>query len=179
MSNHTKSEKEKIEILKEGIEDGKHVFLLVFMNGCGPCNETKPKWFKFEDDNENNDKVVIIDIEQASVEGIENLIGGSPGGFPCMRYIYNGKVEEYEDCQNLDKSNLRTIESFNEWLRLKTGNQAGGKKNRTLKKRKMTKRMRMKKYEGGKWSLKYKRSIDCKRPKGFSQRQHCKYGRKK
>lgn len=29
-----------------------------------------------------------------------------------------------------------------------------------------------------KWSMKYKKSIDCKRPKGFSQRQHCKYGRK-
>ena len=30
-----------------------------------------------------------------------------------------------------------------------------------------------------KWSLKYKKSINCKRPKGFSQKQHCKYGRKK
>ena len=30
-----------------------------------------------------------------------------------------------------------------------------------------------------KWSLKYKRGIDCKHPKGFSQKQHCKYGRKK
>ncbi len=29
-----------------------------------------------------------------------------------------------------------------------------------------------------KWSLKYKKSINCKRPKGFSQKQHCKYGRK-
>ena len=29
------------------------------------------------------------------------------------------------------------------------------------------------------WSKKYKRSINCKRPKGFSQRQYCKYGRKK
>lgn len=29
-----------------------------------------------------------------------------------------------------------------------------------------------------KWSNKYKKSINCKRPKGFSQRQHCKYGRK-
>ena len=28
-----------------------------------------------------------------------------------------------------------------------------------------------------KWSLKYKRSIDCKHPKGFSQRQHCTWGR--
>jgi hypothetical protein len=30
---------------------------------------------------------------------------------------------------------------------------------------------------GGKWSLKYKHSINCKHPKGFSQKQHCKYGR--
>jgi hypothetical protein len=29
-----------------------------------------------------------------------------------------------------------------------------------------------------KWSRKYKRSINCRRPKGFSQRQYCKYGRK-
>jgi hypothetical protein len=28
------------------------------------------------------------------------------------------------------------------------------------------------------WSMKYKRSINCKRPKGFSQKQYCKYGRK-
>ena len=30
-----------------------------------------------------------------------------------------------------------------------------------------------------KWSLKYKRSIDCNHPKGFSQKQHCKYSRNK
>jgi hypothetical protein len=29
------------------------------------------------------------------------------------------------------------------------------------------------------WSMKYKRSINCRRPRGFSQRQHCKYGRRK
>jgi hypothetical protein len=29
-----------------------------------------------------------------------------------------------------------------------------------------------------KWSLKYKKSIKCNRPKGFSQKQYCKYGRK-
>jgi len=30
-----------------------------------------------------------------------------------------------------------------------------------------------------KWSTKYKLSINCKKPKGFSQKQYCKYGRKK
>ena len=29
-------------------------------------------------------------------------------------------------------------------------------------------------HKGGKWSLKYKRKINCKRPKGFSQKQYCK-----
>ena len=27
------------------------------------------------------------------------------------------------------------------------------------------------------WSIKYKKSINCNHPKGFSQKQHCKYGR--
>ena len=30
-----------------------------------------------------------------------------------------------------------------------------------------------------KWSNNYKKSINCKKPKGFSQKQYCKYGRKK
>lgn len=29
-----------------------------------------------------------------------------------------------------------------------------------------------------KWSIKYKKSINCRHPKGFSQKQYCKYGRK-
>jgi len=41
----------------------------------------------------------------------------------------------------------------------------GGKKQKTKKIRR-------------KWSQKYKKSINCKRPKGFSQKQYCKYGRK-
>ena len=31
-------------------------------------------------------------------------------------------------------------------------------------------------FVGGKWSRKYKKSINCNKPKGFSQKQHCKYG---
>ena len=30
-----------------------------------------------------------------------------------------------------------------------------------------------------KWSDKYKKKINCKDPKGFSQKQYCLYGRKK
>ena len=34
------------------------------------------------------------------------------------------------------------------------------------------------KIKARKWSKKYKDSINCNHPKGFSQKQHCKYGRK-
>jgi hypothetical protein len=31
--------------------------------------------------------------------------------------------------------------------------------------------------KGRKWSTTYKKSINCNRPKGFSQKQYCKYGK--
>jgi hypothetical protein len=69
-----------------------------------------------------------------------------------------------------------------EWIESKTTNVVvgGGKKSsaENVLKRTMRRKTRTKKQKGGKWSLKYKKSINCKRPKGFSQKQHCKYGRK-
>jgi hypothetical protein len=41
------------------------------------------------------------------------------------------------------------------------------------------KKIGTKKIVGGKWSMKYKKSINCSHPKGFSQKQHCKYGRRR
>ena len=38
-----------------------------------------------------------------------------------------------------------------------------------------TRNHRKKYMRGGKWSRKYKLSINCKKPKGFSQKQYCKY----
>ena len=46
---------------------------------------------------------------------------------------------------------------------------------RTMKR--CTKKKGGTKKTGGKWSIKYKKSIDCNNPKGFSQKQHCKYGK--
>lgn len=47
------------------------------------------------------------------------------------------------------------------------------------KKKTRKKRAAKKNKKSGKWSRKYKKSINCRRPKGFSQKQYCKYGRKK
>ena len=113
-------------------------------------------------------------------------------GYPTLRYINAPTIEEYEDADISKKD--RSTESFADWIacKLKKENNSrhdnhvhhhhhyhhkksshGGANTKTKRTRKH------RKTKGGKWSLKYKRSINCKRPKGFSQRQHCKYGRKR
>ena len=59
----------------------------------------------------------------------------------------------------------------------KSGARKSGTKRRGTRKS-GTRKSGTRKLSGGKWSMKYKKSIDCNHPKGFSQKQHCKYGRK-
>jgi hypothetical protein len=49
---------------------------------------------------------------------------------------------------------------------------------KSIKNKKSIKSIKSIKSGGRKWSLKYKKSVNCRRPKGFSQKQYCKYGRK-
>jgi hypothetical protein len=53
------------------------------------------------------------------------------------------------------------------------------KKHSTSTKNRHKRKHKGKSKHGGKWSQKYKRSINCNKPRGFSQRQYCKYGRQK
>ena len=159
------------------------------MEGCGPCNATRPEWKKMENvlnkDFLNRNDIIIASIDHQLAEGMKHVTS-KPSSFPTMRFITNyGKdVENYEDSEISNKD--RTIDSFVEWVESKSGennisnsdkeNYVHHKKHKTHKRNKIG---GTRKKRGGKWSLKYKRSINCKRPKGFSQKQHCKYGRKK
>ena len=146
-------------------------FILIFMEGCGPCNATRPEWSKIKNvlppNLLNRNDIVIAAIDHKSAEKLTNL-ASKPSSFPTMRFITNGGkfAENYEDSNIQNRE--RTIDSFMEWIHLNCGSKMHNKRNKTNKFNK----------RGGKWSLKYKRSINCNRPKGFSQKQHCKYGRK-
>uniref|UniRef100_A0A6C0DB95 Thioredoxin domain-containing protein n=1 Tax=viral metagenome TaxID=1070528 RepID=A0A6C0DB95_9ZZZZ len=170
------------ESLNNDISSGKHIFLFIFMDGCEPCNQTKPQWknikkhFKHHD----NSDIVVASINQLLFKKL-NKSGSEPMGYPCLRYIKHPNTEEYEDSEISDKD--RSTESFIEWIKSKTGDNnvkikriMGGKMGGKMMGGRKTKHNKNKK--GGKWSLKYKRSINCRHPKGFSQKQHCKYGRK-
>ena len=152
-------------------------FVLIYMEGCGPCNAVRPEWKKLQNvlkNYANRDDIAIVSIDKDLVYNIK-YIKQHPNSFPTMRYISNRgeTTENYEDSNIKNKD--RTVDSFVEWIKSK---ETLENKTKTYK-RKEQKGGKTRKILGGKWSLKYKRSINCKRPKGFSQKQHCKYGRKK
>ena len=179
---HNKTNKTPIEELNDAISHNKPIFLLIYMEGCGPCNSTRPEWSKIKNvmkGSKDDTNIFIVDIDRELIDKVKTK---SPRGFPTMRYI-NGKTEEdFEDSTVQNKD--REVDNFIEWIELKSGAQKGGinknarsrsRSRSRIQSRKNTKTLKNKK--GGKWSLKYKRSINCRRPRGFSQKQHCKYGR--
>ena len=200
---HINSEKDASKI-DEMIKDGKDVFIIVYMEGCGPCNATRPEWGKLEsalkEQYSTNDKLVVIDVNKDFITNIKHI--GSIDGFPTMKYIgtYGKTIEPYEESSIKKKD--RSINSFINWIESKINkvisttptssvknvynriSQTKKHSNKPHTKRHTKKHKRHKKghktrHRGGKWSKKYKLSIICKKPKGFSQKQYCKYSRKK
>lgn len=232
-------DKNKIEKLRQYYNSNVNIFMLIYMNGCEPCNIIKPEWAKLENvlnKYNSDDKVAVIDIENdifktAKLNGFDE-----PSGFPTIVHLYNKKREDYENSSMLKEDEKdRKIDSLVKWIKntlikpeekknvinettdnknneIKNNKNndtkdndtkdneknnennidtesdiintnIGGKRRKTNKKNKSNKKnktnKKTKKQKGGKWSRKYKRSINCKKPKGFSQRQYCKYGRKK
>jgi len=165
-----------IQTLNRFIRTGKSIFALIYMEGCGPCNATRPEWKKIstvlKKDITGNENVLVVDMDKNLLGKVKNM-GSEPKGFPTIRFITkNGKItEDFEDCKLSEEYKNRTIDSFVKWINFKLNKTHSDKKN--------IKYNRTKKQTGGKWSRKYKQSINCNRPKGFSQRQYCKYSRKK
>jgi len=142
------------KLFNKYVEQGKHIFVIFYLEGCGPCNATRPEWKKIEnvlkDKYGKNDNLVIADVDQELLKEIKYLTT-QPKGFPTLRYISDkGKTsEDYEDCPDLkDDEKDRKVDSFVKWIDSKIKKQKGGKrrtkksgkrksrKNRTRKNRK-------------------------------------------
>lgn len=194
---HINSEKDvkKIKTLDKLIKNNSDIFILVYMDGCGPCNATRPEWDKLEhilkEQYKNNDNLVIVDVNRNFLPKLKNI--GEIDGFPTMKYINNkGKnIETYEN-SSINKKD-RSTDSFINWIESKINtvisttspfdvykrlNKSIKHNKKSINNKTRKNKTRHNKKIGGKWSRKYKASIDCSKPKGFSQRQYCKYGRK-
>ena len=128
---HINDSKSDIELFNKYIEDGKHVFVLIFMAGCRPCGETIPKWKHIETvlkkQYADNNNIVVADINKDMASFIKHV--GEVIEFPTMKYIGNkgAIVEAYE------KSNIpikdRSTDSFIEWIESKINNVVLSKNN--------------------------------------------------
>lgn len=209
----------QLDTLISDLNSNDELFILVYMDGCGPCNRMKPSWHnlkpQLEEQYKNRDDIAIIDVERTHLPRINEL--QDVEGFPTIKYINKkkGKNELYDGQRSTDElikwieqnidhvnsedksvpesleiyedsgkdSNQRQISLIDlEKDSINQSTSSSKKKSKRNKKRKKTqsggKRMKKKpktKKKGHKWSLKYKRSINCKKPKGFSQKQYCKY----
>jgi chromosome segregation ATPase len=68
------------------------------------------------------------------------------------------------------------LDTMTSEYRVLTINQNIGQGKKQRKSKKKGKKGKINK-KGGEWTAKYKKSINCNRPRGFSQKQYCKYGR--
>ena len=138
---HSSNNKSEIGKLNIHIKKGKPAFVLIFMEGCGPCNMTRPEWGKLKNvlpKYQKDENVMIADVDQTVLDQLSS-IKEKPMGFPTMLYIEGNQVENYEGG--------RTITDFVKWIqgkKKKKMEQKGGKSRnlRNLKKNKKTKKTR-------------------------------------
>jgi thiol-disulfide isomerase/thioredoxin len=146
--------KKHIKFIDKYIKSKKNgkTFVLIFMEGCGPCNATRPEWNKLGNVLHphflNNNDLLITDVDHESAEMFDSI--DSPSSFPTMLFVTkNGKVVENYDDSDLSNKD-RSIDSFVEWIKEKTGHKnisykeyLGGKKEKkTLKKGSLKRRKR-------------------------------------
>jgi thiol-disulfide isomerase/thioredoxin len=116
------ADKSKVAKVKADIQAGKHVFMLIYMQGCGPCNATRPEWAKIEAEAKKHtglaDDIVIVDVDKDCVPALSGVIeADSIAGFPTLRYINGAFTENYENSSVESKD--RTTNSFIEWIKIK------------------------------------------------------------
>ena len=87
---HIDTKTDNINLFDEYVSQGKDVFVLIYLEGCGPCNATRPEWKKIEnvikDKYKTNDNLVVIDVDQELLKEMTKL-KKQPQGFPTMFYI--------------------------------------------------------------------------------------------
>ena len=111
-----------LDELNKELKNGKKVFILFYMEGCGPCNATRPECKKMKNilqsKYKNLDEFIVVDIDHELIDKIEN-IKNKPLGFPTMQYIdKNGDFsEDYEESEIESKD--RSVDSFVDWVETK------------------------------------------------------------
>jgi thiol-disulfide isomerase/thioredoxin len=171
MSKLAVNTKEDLNVLNQHLsEPNTHVFVLVFMEECGPCKATRPEWDKIEvADKDKN--VVVADVNSRLLLDDGNKIEhvGDVMAYPTIKYVHKGKVHDYSGAD-------RRHGSFEKWIKdasassaspNKSQSKVGGKRSRSRRnKKKITRK--------GKTGSKSKSRSKSKRSRKSSKRRNKK-----
>jgi len=177
---------DNVQLFDKYVSQGKNIFALIYMEGCGPCNDTRPEWAKiknilnknnekknnikddetnfmtnefYEDDNVD-DNVVIIDLNYELIENNIKKLKEDINAFPTIINLSeNGnKSESYQGERNVD--------AFIEWINSNKNTKLKGGTNK------------LKKYKNKK-SKKGKKSIKSRKSKKGRKTKKSRKSRKK
>lgn len=142
---------QEIGMIDSSINSGKHMFVLVYMDGCHWCEEVRPKWGQIQDAMRNSIKndIVVAEVNQVAKDAIQHFNNVSIDGYPTMFYIAkNGATTkiEYYDTANIPVKD-RSTESFVKWIQSKSKStkpnsktKRGGRSKRRIRKKKTIRR---------------------------------------
>ena len=105
---HVTDEKTLQELIKH-LMNGINIFALIYMNGCSPCNKTKPEWDKIENKWPNT---VITKIDKDVIENKtdkDKFNLDIVDGFPTIIHYNKNNKRKY-------KGKDRFVEDFEKWI---------------------------------------------------------------
>jgi hypothetical protein len=105
------------------IDNGTDVFMMIYMEGCGPCMAARPEWAKLEHSlggqygKKKPYKFVVADVNKNFAPLIHKI--KQPNAFPTILYVSTNKIENYEDSSINDKR--RDVDCFMNWIESHVG----------------------------------------------------------
>lgn len=125
---------DKIAKLKAAIATNNHVFVFIYMDGCGHCVASETAWLEFTQEADKHTNVDAFAISKDMMGAFGSALGDVATGFPTFRYIYNDNISEYDGG--------RSVDEFNKWMNEKLPSQTGGRRNKRIRKKRKTRKMR-------------------------------------
>jgi hypothetical protein len=114
---HVKSAADAAKLNKY-IDSGTDVFMMIYMEGCGPCNAARPEWAKLKHTlggqygKKQPYKFIVADVNKNFAHLIHKI--KQPNSFPTIIYLSGDKIENYEDSAINDKR--RDVDCFMNWI---------------------------------------------------------------
>lgn len=122
LAEHVNNEAKAAE-LNTYIDNGTDVFMMIYMEGCGPCMAARPEWAKLEHTlggqygKKKPYKFVVADVNKNFAPLIHKI--KQPNAFPTILYVSTNKIENYEDSSINDKR--RDVDCFMNWIESHVG----------------------------------------------------------